>query len=529
MAFVDFFDCRTFLTPEIYYEATIFIRSGENEQILPVNATITSNGNKYADFIEKYYFSIIKRSLNGRLLESYLRYCTFPEIGAYRYNETGEYTRLYKLRYDRSQFFYFILLELLDDNENDRKNIINMLDTRNSYDDFINFFRDRLRNKRKKLQDVESEGSSSKNYSEVKTLVPMQEGEKIDAYISRLKSQCALRANECTSAIRAVRLLKDLFTIPIDIDALIACFEYDQFCLILAKCLLDNKYSDFGSRLYVEKYLAAVKEYREKNPSYNCSIQLISSATGRKYKYSIADLERDYNRYLVEHPEQVGITITSDEIRSLLTKYGYSEEFIANFDLNNKQNKELYVQLLDTERKMQTLLRSWKIFPKGTKTPTDDAIKVLSMHGNQLEEDEKIRRMLESYKHLEASNYLFKIEGINEFEGYIGYIYPSGRVIYEKFYDDVEKHKVASDCATYIINDFKMFVEISKMSRSEIINKRKNGELRTIVERVYHRKDMNRWRAKIDAAINGDDYTPDVLQFIEQLIAKKELGRHVIK
>ena len=62
------------------------------------------------------------------------------------------------------------------------------------------------------------------------------------------------------------------------------------------------------------------------------------------------------------------------------------------------------------------------------------------------------KQMIISKDYLENSSYLFRLEGINEFEGYQGYLYPNGTVIFEKYYDNIKTKKVASGSATYVMN-----------------------------------------------------------------------------
>ena len=161
---------------------------------------------------------------------------------------------------------------------------------------------------------------------------------------------------------------------------------------------------------------------------------------------------------------------------------------------------------------------SWTLIPKGS--IQDDEIKkgVLQNHEERfsLEESEKVRRMIIGREFLESSDYLFRLEGINKFEGYIGYIYPNGTVIFEKYYENIKTKKVANGNATYIMN-LTNFVEVSKLTKTEIIAKINSGEI-VGVKRIFHREDMERWKAQISQLLVGDEYTDEVVDYINDLV-----------
>lgn len=131
--------------------------------------------------------------------------------------------------------------------------------------------------------------------------------------------------------------------------------------------------------------------------------------------------------------------------------------------------------------------------------------------------------MLYCKNFFENSNYIYKIFGINKFEGYIGYIYPNGRVVMEKFYDDIKNKKVSTLSATYIMNIYN-FIEISKLNKIEIIDLIMNNPSSNIY-RVYHVKNIKNWAAKVSQYISGNDYTKDVISYIDNLINKNTISK----
>ena len=214
-----------------------------------------------------------------------------------------------------------------------------------------------------------------------------------------------------------------------------------------------------------------------------------------------------------------------DRIYELLEMYGYDEEFIANFDPQTK-DFEIVIDILQQIERHKSLLASWNIIPKGKKD-RPEPLPVPTDSGISLPEQEKIRRMIISKSYLENSSYLFRLEGINEFEGYQGYLYPNGTVIFEKYYDNIKTKKVASGSATYVMK-LDNFVEVSKLTKTEIISKINNGEIEG-VRRIFNREDMERWKADVERAITGSDYTVQVEQYIDELITTKEVSKKEVK
>lgn len=58
--------------------------------------------------------------------------------------------------------------------------------------------------------------------------------------------------------------------------------------------------------------------------------------------------------------------------------------------------------------------------------------------------------------------------GKNTFNGYIGYVYPNGRVVLDRFYDKQNDSTLADGNAVYAMN-IEEFYELSKLSKSELI------------------------------------------------------------
>ena len=132
-----------------------------------------------------------------------------------------------------------------------------------------------------------------------------------------------------------------------------------------------------------------------------------------------------------------------------------------------------------------------------------------------------IKRMLFSRDFLNNSPYKYRLSGINKFEGYIGYIYSNGVVLFEKFYENEKTGRIAKNSATYVMNIYN-FLELSKLSRSEIIKSLKDGSI-TDVYRIFHSENMEKWTQDVSRAITGSDYSNVDLEYITDLINQNTL------
>ena len=93
---------------------------------------------------------------------------------------------------------------------------------------------------------------------------------------------------------------------------------------------------------------------------------------------------------------------------------------------------------------------------------------------------------MEKKKLYDATNPGFRIIGKNTFNGYIGYVYPNGRVVLDKFYDKQTDSLLADGHAVYAMN-IEEFYELSKLSKSELIKSK-------LCKRYIHKGD---WAKKV--------------------------------
>jgi hypothetical protein len=133
--------------------------------------------------------------------------------------------------------------------------------------------------------------------------------------------------------------------------------------------------------------------------------------------------------------------------------------------------------------------------------------------------EDKVQTINDRMDFLNHTNYLYKMTGKDNFEGYIGYIYENGTVLFERFYKKQESFEPVMSNATYIMN-FNNFVQMSKLTKTDIMEYIKQGG--TDVKRVYH---TSTWCDRIKQAIEGKTYDVNAMEKIDRLINEGQLSK----
>lgn len=159
---------------------------------------------------------------------------------------------------------------------------------------------------------------------------------------------------------------------------------------------------------------------------------------------------------------------------------------------------------------------NWQIVPPGTEDEIDKkVIKSLNRKYNYLSPAEREKKILERFKiyerkkkYFDNTKYLYKIFGINTFDGYIAYIYENGEVLMEKFFDDHANCLPTIGEAIYNIrvNDFE---ELSKYSKLTLIKDKR-------CKRIIH---AGKWEEKSDEILSNP-ITEESKEQVKQLMLK---------
>lgn len=293
-----------------------------------------------------------------------------------------------------------------------------------------------------------------------------------------------------------IRKVLPAFEQFIDFSEFTKCFEYDKLCLLAARSIIEE---EKGAYLYQKKLCSIMhivthsvncyKKYMLENNSYNESIRIDSKGT----KYSVKDLINEYNNLV-----KLDDTYSEDYFEDILVDEAFPWEILSS---GNK--------LLPENSEEQNISQKENTLNCKKDEDTYEARKI---------------RVVEGFNYLKNANPIKLFKGIGKFEGYIGFEYKNGIVIFEKAYES--DGSIAVGNATYIMNrnNFKRLSQFTKSQIMFILRQSKIG-----IQRLYHTENMKSWKSSIDSLINNSDYTPSDYSYIDELIALKQLEKSKIK
>lgn len=158
---------------------------------------------------------------------------------------------------------------------------------------------------------------------------------------------------------------------------------------------------------------------------------------------------------------------------------------------------------------------NWQIVPPGDGEDefSEKVIESLNRSYNYLSLEERERKIKERYaayerkiKFFENSGYLYRIYGINEFNGYIAFIYPNGEVLMEKFFDDYANCTPTVNEAIYNVK-VADFETLSKFKKTALIRDPR-------CKRIIHKGE---WEKRGKAIISRPT-TPESEEEVKKLI-----------
>lgn len=279
--------------------------------------------------------------------------------------------------------------------------------------------------------------------------------------------------NDCVTAITNIlkyqdKIINYIHSNPIDFSTL-SDDDTDTLEFYFAYCNLKQvKNVDLDSR---QNYLYYVSNYFKEHKDYmNSDISLVVGAGDGKItqngtfstvNYDISEgkvitpkiLYEMYRDILIENPD--------------LKVVDFSHFDFAGMNLDEvSQFMKSYLKDLQV---------NWELLPPDDKTFEKDIIEHITTSTKNLntktkeQHQKKLLELFMAKKSLyDASNPLFRIKGKKTFDGYVGYVYPNGRVVLDKFYDKQTDSLLADGHAVYAMN-IEEFYELSKLSKSELI------------------------------------------------------------
>lgn len=470
--------------PLITYSGSFFLRTGSltgnafynpDHDVFILNSRVQDGKNMYQEFVNKYFVRHFNDVIKG------IKRAITPVLMS-EMNEDG---------IGRSVKFSFTptLVMLLEDPSL-------MLEAPENESDLCLYVKDHIKKKRDKMIDVLRNWEKSPYFKEMKDRYEGSGYKLTYEFLEKQKDYFT----------KMIFTLKDLSKVvannEFDKDKFVECFDKDKMILMLCKCIVDScKATAETEKLFhnciveVIQLIHNVKEIGLED-EFNPVIKYFNEETGKLGIYSFADLKKEVAQMLSEHPEFEIATITMDDV-------------VKNDLLRNEEaTKEFSKTVLDG-RKRQALQSNWEFIKPGEREEGDDSLKTdfdaqmkrraVTVSG---EEKDFYLELMRKRLFFEKTGYMEYIVGINSFAGYVGYIYSNGLVIFEKMYEDESRMSPVREAnATYVMN-VNNFVELSALSKSEIIKYIKNTA-NPDIRRVYHSKN---WEQRLLRIIEGTSY-----------------------
>ena len=329
-----------------------------------------------------------------------------------------------------------------------------------------------------------------------------------------------------------------------DIFEMIKDFSINKFCISYAKTF-EGLVEHFADVLeYLETHSLDIDDLGiepEKLELYiaNASMKMCEDqfvVDKQRYIYYIAnyfktDKERKYSEEPiievgVQNNEKLGYFSKGEEVcpRKLYTRY---RKFLSenpdihvfdfsNFDFNGMNLAEVELFL---EEYIKELQANWEILPE--EQLDSDIVRVVNKSGKGLTEEEKTKYrehlldlLVEKKELYGSTDPFFRIKGKDTFDGYVGFIYPNGKVVLDKFYENYEIGKVAEGQAIYVM-DIEDFYKLSHFSKRELIADSR-------VKRIVHN---GAWQDRVLEVINSGEQKHSTANEIKKLIKSKEVKK----
>jgi hypothetical protein len=275
------------------------------------------------------------------------------------------------------------------------------------------------------------------------------------------------------------------------------CYDPDKFILMYCKMILDNQGHTIkkdsrldSSFVIVNQVLTTLKELNIN--SYNPTIKLYDKNTKKIAIYSFKDMLKEYRKLSTRYSDTIKARQMQFDQIEKMNLFHDNDAFIKFTELFDDEDQ----RIINTE---------FDILAKGEGDTHISSSRSTNNKSNnkaeELTEDEIIyRRYI-----FENTNYVCQIVGKDKFNGYIGYIYENGLVIFERFYED--NGKPTKQNATYIMN-YKNFVEFIQLTKVEILECIKEG--RNDIKRLYH---TDNWANNLSTYISSIEKDMDSIMF----------------
>lgn len=320
-------------------------------------------------------------------------------------------------------------------------------------------------------------------------------------------------------------LFDDLYNRPLDLKEFSKYIDFDALYLLIAKQYMDYCKSNIKNNgtfsyavVYLLRYEKAIKQMM-KQEKYGVEVRFknMSYSDGKTF-YSTKQFLNEFKKMKEQCPDEE------------LEYYGMIDPKDGN-DYTILDNVKKEIERLKAKKETEVLLANWEFFPADESEIKLNKEKIKKRKKEETEINKSLENeiIVDLSCILESTDYVYQLYGKDKFEGYKGFLYSNGYVIFERGTIVNRILQRIPNNATYVMQ-LRNFKEMSKLPKPEIMDYIKSGG--SDVRRIYH---TSSWESKIlevaNAApyYNTSVYTDGILTEIKRLIATGELIKDMPK
>lgn len=251
---------------------------------------------------------------------------------------------------------------------------------------------------------------------------------------------------------------------------------------------------------FIDRYLMIVDYFVEKEKcTYN---PFYFDETNNTFSYK--DLKAKYQVYCDQNPKIISSCKETMEMDQIFRQY--------LLDARKKIKKEEFVK---------TIQLNFQFFPKGIGERQVESSKRSKIDENlrQLLREKHAKMLQDKIDFYSSTDYLWTLEEEQAFSGYRGYIYPNGKIVFDKFYNVTKEGVVPAFNESIITMELTDFIEMAPQSKSELLRLIHDHRAKS-VRRFYHTPG---WEDRIRAVIHKEcvDYDFYLIENILMDISKE--------
>lgn len=237
-----------------------------------------------------------------------------------------------------------------------------------------------------------------------------------------------------------------------------------------------------------QRYIYYIQNYFDTNPEKKTSstpeiVTNIGNKTilnldqSNERRITPSDTYREYQEVLINNPNIELVCVNS-----------------INFDDMNLEEVEEFVA-----EYLKNFSANWELIPEG-QNEEEIIMDGLAQETKGLSDEEKKRLLqrridlfMEKKNFYASQDPFYRIMGKDTFKGYVGFIYPNGKVVLDKFYKGVNSKQVSDGDAIYIM-DIEDFYRLSHFEKRVLMKDSR-------VKRIVH---QGNWKERVLQEINGE-------------------------